>query len=84
MLGEFTFGDVHENVGNLEDIVDVGFDAVTPFLDFVLVTCDLMGQESIRRHNLLEMGKQTSYRLPPFLRRTIETFVSLSCQVSIC
>ena len=41
MLGKFALRDVHENVGNLENVVDIGFDAVTPFLDLVLVACDL-------------------------------------------
>ena len=41
MLGQLAFGDIHEDVGDLEDVIDVGLDAAPPFLHFVLVACNL-------------------------------------------
>jgi hypothetical protein len=41
VLGELAFGDVDEDVGDLEDVIDVCLDARAPFLNFVLVACDL-------------------------------------------
>lgn len=38
---QLAFGYVHEHVGNLQDVIDVGFNTTSPFLHFVLVTCDL-------------------------------------------
>lgn len=40
-LRDFSLRDVHEDVGDLEDIVDVGLYTAAPFLDFVLVAGDL-------------------------------------------
>ena len=40
-LGELAFRDVHKYIGYLEDIIDVGLDAASPFLDLILVACDL-------------------------------------------
>ena len=41
VLGHLAFRNVHEDVHNLKDVIDVGLDSVAPFLDFVLVTCNL-------------------------------------------
>ena len=40
-FGELAFRNVHEDVGDLEDVIDVGLDTASPFLDLVLVACDL-------------------------------------------
>lgn len=40
-LRNLSLRDVHEDVGDLEDIVDVGLYTAAPFLDFVLVASDL-------------------------------------------
>ena len=41
VLGHLAFRNVHEDVHNLKDVIDVGLDSVAPFLDFVLVACNL-------------------------------------------
>jgi len=38
---DFTFGHIHKDVADLEHIIQARFDASPPFLDFVLITCDL-------------------------------------------
>ena len=52
--------------------------AVAPFLDLVLVACDLRGRVAMRAWGRAQSTySPTSNRFPPFLRRTTETFVSL-------
>ncbi len=40
-LRKFAFGYVNENIGDLKYVINVRLNAVSPFLHFVLVTCDL-------------------------------------------
>ena len=52
--------------------------AVSPLLDFIFVTCDL--SSGWRSAPSIEAGVKhspTSYLFPPFLRRTMDTFVNL-------
>ena len=41
MLGQLAFGDIHEDVGDLEDVIDVGLYAAPPLLYLVLVAGNL-------------------------------------------
>lgn len=41
MFGYFSFRNIHENVHYLKYVIEIRFDAIAPFLDFVLVACDL-------------------------------------------
>ena len=46
MPRELALRDVHEDVGDLEDVIEVRLDAVAELLDFVLVACDLPSEQS--------------------------------------
>ena len=80
-FGELAFRDVNEDVGNLEDVIDVGLDTASPFLDLVLVACDLRAASATCARQVVP-NISTSKRLPPFFSRTIETFVSLGESVN--
>lgn len=41
MLRHLAFRYVHKYVGDLEDVIKVRLDSSAPFLDFVLIACDL-------------------------------------------
>ena len=47
-LGDLPFRDVDEDIADLKDVIEICLDPVPPFLDFVLVACDLTGDLSIR------------------------------------
>lgn len=74
---------VHEYVGDLQDVIEVGLDTVPPFLDLILVASYLRkmrrSPQIVRCHAFL----RTSNRFPPFFRRTIETLVSLRGRTSV-
>ena len=50
VLGYFAFRDVHEHVLYLEHVIDVRLDSVSPFLDLVLVACNLVEQSTCYGH----------------------------------
>ena len=76
MLGQLAFGDIHEDVGDLEDVIDVCLYAAPPLLYLVLVAGNLPACQRYHERERRD-PRSTSKRLPPFFRRTIETFVSL-------
>ena len=46
VLGHLAFRNVHEDVHNLKDVIDVCLYAAPPLLHFVLIACDLYGSEN--------------------------------------
>ena len=48
-LGDLPFRDVDEDIGNLEDVIEVCLYTAPVLLHFVLVTCDLDKHQHTRR-----------------------------------
>ena len=70
---------LHKNnsaVGHRDNLKDEH--AVSPLLDFISVTCDLSSGR-LSEPSVVAGAKHspTSYLFPPFLRRTMDTFVNL-------
>ena len=76
-LGDLPFRDVDEDIGDLEDVIEVCLYAIAVLLDLVLVARDLLYTQPPYSMVPLRGLVRTSKRFPAFLSRTIETFVSL-------
>lgn len=83
MFRHLAFRYVHKYVGNLEDVIEVRLDSSAPFLDLVLVACDLKKGLEFCYSRLFQGTDHTSKRFPPFFRRTIETLVSLAKSMTV-
>lgn len=77
VLCELSLGDIDEDVGDLKYIIQVLLYSISPFLYFVLIACNLSTASLKYIYRATTMRIRTSNRFPPFLRRTMETLVSL-------